>query len=289
MPTEIQLVDKFNYNKIFSPVALRVNQLISSETSTMQDFEEVIKLDPILSFRLLRMVNSCCFGLPRPIESIQRAIPLLGLKTLRNMMALDTLKEQFKEGKSEKGFSRRHLWNHTVTVATLANMIAIRIFGQKGEDAFLAGIMHDIGLVIEDQVEGGLLRKSCEAYQQDNGNTSLVYFEKKIIGTDHARVGAIFVEGWGEMTWGMYNAIRFHHEDISDQPISSLPCIIQIAESFANRLNHSNIPGRYPPIPTAHLNEHIQQEMPEYTKIIEDLPGELEKAGDLFELESSPA
>ena len=283
MFSEKQLVDRFNYTQTLPHVAIKVNQLVNSESSTMKEFEEIIQLDPVLVYRLLQMVNSSYFSLAKPVTSIPRAVAYLGMKTLRNLVAVDALKKLFAEEDSDQCFSRKKLWFHSATVAILANMISERIFKQDGEDAFLAAIMHDIGMIVEDQVAGDLLRECCEMYKNDTSNKSLTACEIETIGTDHGKVGAFLIEGW-DMSWDMYNAIKLHHSNINDQALSSMPCIVQLADYFANRLNYSNVPGRYPALPTPLLAAHVREMMPAYREIAEDLPGELENARELYEL-----
>jgi len=189
-----EIVKKFSDLKTMPHVAIRVTQLIGSEEATMQEFEEVIKLDPILVTRLLRLVNSPYFGLSNQVDSIAKAVVFVGMKHLRNLVAVEALRDMFKD-REDSGFSRRSLWLHCATVAILCEMIAKRIFGLPGEDFFLAGIIHDIGLIAEDQVAGDFLRKACEAYRP--AENPLVEYEREHIGTDHCRVGVSLIRGWG--------------------------------------------------------------------------------------------
>ncbi|MCK5340163.1 MAG: HDOD domain-containing protein, partial [Desulfobulbaceae bacterium] len=153
-----KLLNKFSDQKTLPHVAIKVNQLIKNVNSTMKDFEEIIQLDPILVTRLLRLVNSPFYGLSERVESISKAVVYVGMQNLRNLVAVEALKDLFiDKTDAAEGFSRKNLWLHSATVAILAQMIALRIFGIKSDEYFLAGIVHDIGIIVEDQVKGDLL------------------------------------------------------------------------------------------------------------------------------------
>ena len=135
------LLKKFNTTKTLSPVAVRLTQLISNENSTIREFETVIKMDPTLVMRLLKLVNSPFFGLSRKVDSISRAVVVVGTKNLRNMVVTVALKNVFSQTSPEDIFSRTRLSLHCAAVGVCSQMISERIFGQKGEDVFLCSIL----------------------------------------------------------------------------------------------------------------------------------------------------
>lgn len=137
---------------------MRVCQLLSKENSTIREIEEMLGLDPILVSHLLRMVNSAYYGIRYRIESISKAVVFIGLKNLRNLVVIDTMKDCFLRELEEPVFSRKHLWMHGTAVGVCAQMISRRLLGIMGEDAFLAGILHDIGMLVEDQMRADLFQ-----------------------------------------------------------------------------------------------------------------------------------
>ena len=96
MATAQALVNKFNNLKTLPHVAIRLTKLITDKNSTMQEFEEIIRLDPILVLRLLSIVNSSYYALRQKISSISRAVVFIGMKNLRNMVVTEALKTVFK-------------------------------------------------------------------------------------------------------------------------------------------------------------------------------------------------
>ena len=278
MPSTQELLNRFNDLKTLPHVVVRVTELAASDTSTMQDFEEVIKLDPVLVSKLLRLVNSSYFGLPTKIESISKAVVFAGMKNLRNLVAVEGLRDLFR-GKDSGVFSREKLWFHSATVAILSDMIAKRIFGLKSEDIFLAGIMHDIGLIIEDQGAGELLRLACEEYASAATSATLPECEKKHIGTDHCELGHALAREW-RLDEQVADAIKNHHAR-TISPVKSARSILQVAEYIACRMDHGAIADRREEL-APHLAQHVKNMKAEYRVIIRDLPGEMAKAEELY-------
>lgn len=276
-----QIIDKFQDSKTLPQVAIKVTQLVNDKNSTMRDFEEIIQLDPILVSRLLRLVNSPYFGLSSKVESISKAVVFVGMKNLRNLVAIEAMRGMFKDTGDATEFSRRDLWLHSATVAILAGMIGKRIFGDAREDLFLAGIIHDIGLIVEDQVVGGLLREACRLYKP--GEKALIECEQEVIGTDHCEVGGKLAKRW-MMPPDVLKAIRYHHQTDKAISPSSVTGILQLAEYIAGKMKFSMIRDKVEGLPT-HLVRHVKSMMDNYKIIVRDLPKEMAKAKSLYDPE----
>ncbi len=277
MFTAEKIVEKFNTAKTLPHVAIRVTQMVNDDKSTMRDFEEIIQMDPVLVSRLLQLVNSPFFGLSNKVDSISKAVVYVGMKNLRNLVAVEALRSMFND-QGHDGFSRQHLWLHSATVAILADMIGKRIFGDAREDLFLAGIIHDIGLIAEDQVAGDELREACRCYL--SGSKSLLECEREVIGTDHADVGFKLAKEW-KMPPEVLNAIRYHHAPDKVQKPSSATGIVQLADYISGKMKFGTLPERVDPLPS-HLVPHVKSMMDNYKVIVRDLPTEMEKAKSLY-------
>lgn len=277
MPSAKEVLRKFSDLKTLPHVAIKVTQLVNDEKSTLHDFEEVIKLDPVLVSRLLRLVNSPYFGLAQKIESIPKAVVFTGMKQLRNLVAVEALRNIFQGGDEE--FSAQKLWLHSATVAILSEMIAKRIFGISGDDVFLAGIIHDIGLIVEDQTVGALLRQACREFQSGKG--TLIECEQRIIGTDHTEVGALLAKDWN-LPEEVLKSIKHHHSQKKEPELPSISGILQLAEFMASKMKYWPIAGPIKPMPD-NLSQHVKTMMDDYKIIIRDLPAEMAKAKELYE------
>ena len=279
MASARNLISKFSDLKTLPTVAIKVTQLANSESTTIQDFEEVIKLDPVLVMRLLRLVNSPFFGLTSKVESLSKAVVFVGLKQLRNLVAVEAARDFFSGSDKNPDFSRKNLWINSATVAVLSQLISKRIFGQEGDDVFLAAILHDIGLIVEDQVVFEQFHKACQDYV--SGNQYLLYTgEDEIIGTNHTKVGAMMAQDW-RLSDQVVEAIRYHHDHTKSYSVPSVISILQLAEFMVCKLKYGVVFDKIDPLPK-YLESHIKENMREYRVLLKSLPEEMNKAEELF-------
>ncbi len=277
----LKIMKKFRKMKTLPHVVTKLSKLIHDENSTMKDFEDVIKMDPTLVVRLLQLVNSPYYGLMQKVDSISRAVAFIGMKNLYNLAVTDALKNIFSSSaiKSEV-YSREKLWMHCAAVSICAKALAERLFGINGDDAYLCGILHDFGLIVEEQVAETDFLAACNAYE--NG-ASIVNIERQFLDTDHCEIGYLLTKEW-EMPTPLQEAVRDHHTPFEEIEPESLTGIIQISEYLTAQLNYTAIEGVQAQLSPG-LVSHMQENMDEYRVLLEDLPEEMEKAQDLY---SSP-
>lgn len=281
MTTTAEYIGKFNDTKTLPHVVTRLSRLIADPDSTVKDFESVIKMDPILVVRLLKLVNSPFFGLAQQVDSIGRAVTFIGMRNLHSLAVTDALKGIFKEKKETGVFSKKKLWLHCAAVSICAKMLAERIFGINGDDAYLCGILHDFGLIVEEQVNRSDFLAACK---ECGAEDSLPELERKYLGTDHCEIGYQMTKNW-DMSVSILHAIRDHHKyDIDIEP-SSLTGIIQLAEYITAQLHYTALKGVYSKLAPS-LKSHIEENIDEYRILIDDLPEEIKKAQDVYGEES---
>ena len=272
-----KFIEKFTDIHPLPHIVTTISRLIADSESTMKDFEGVIKMDPVLVTRLLRLVNSPFYGLARTVDSIGRAVAFLGMKNLHNLIVADALKSIFVTRETKAAFSKKRLWLHSAAVSICSKMVAERIFGIKGDDAFLCGILHDFGLLVEEQVERQAFHGICAACKS---TVDLINMERQAFATDHCEIGYLMTLGWN-MPIAIQEAIRDHHL-LSDTLLpSSLTGIVQISEYISGQLSHSTLPNVTTQI-SPPLLEHLEENLDEYNVLIEDLPEEMAKAQAIY-------
>ncbi|MGA1869348.1 MAG: HDOD domain-containing protein [bacterium] len=276
------MLKRFRNVKTLPNVIMKISRLISDENSTIQEIEEVIKLDPTLVMRLLRIVNSPYYGICQKVESIAKAVVFIGLKNLRTLIVMEGLKDLFKDNHQSTVFSRTKLWLHSAAVGICARMISERIFQEKGDDAFLAGILHDIGMIVEDQVVQDLFLQACSAYRP--GVKSITEYENEIIGTHHCEVGYLLASEWN-LPYEIQDAIKNHHTLLREESSSRLAKIIQTAGCIVTKIGYPAIQGIEEKLSPS-LVPGINNMADEYRTLIKDLPDEIEKAKELYETQA---
>jgi len=278
MSSAKKLVNSFQKMKTLPHVVTKLSLLIHDENATMKDFEDVIKMDPTLVVRLLQLVNSPYYGLMQKVDSIGRAVAFIGMKNLYNLAVTDALKNIFTaKAPSSNVYSREQLWMHCAAVSICAKALAERVFGINGDDAYLCGILHDFGLIVEEQVVEKDFLAACDARDED---ALLVDVEQKYLNTDHCEIGCLLTQEWN-MPLALQEAIRDHHTLLDEVEPESLTGILQIAEYLTSQLGYTAIEGASTTLSPG-LAAHIQDNLDEYTVLMEDLPNEMENAKDLY-------
>ncbi len=156
-------------------------------------------------------------------------------------------------------------------------MIAERIFAINGDDAYLCGILHDFGLLVEEQIERDAFYQICE---KCTSSSNLVELELEAFGTDHCEIGYLMSLDWN-MPPNTQEAIRDHHTLNESLDPSSLTGILQISEFISGQLDYKTLPDISTEI-SPPLMVHIETNMDEYTVLIEDLPEEITKAQAIY-------
>lgn len=275
--TPQELIEEFSNVQTLPHVVTQLTQLIADSNTTMKQFEEVIEMDPVLVARLLKIVNSPMYGLMQKVDSIGRAVAYLGMKNLNNIAITDALMGIFMQENESEFFSRNKLWLHCAAVSICSKMVAERIFGINGDDAYLCGILHDFGIIVEDQVRNDQFFTIC---RDSTSSTRMLELEQEQLGTDHCELGYILTGEWS-MGESIRIAIRDHHSLLDEVEPDSLLGILQIAEYLTTQLDYTTLPGINVEISDP-LLAHIEENIDEYRVLLEDFPDEMTKAQALY-------
>ena len=279
MPSARKLLDKFKTIRTLPHIVTRLVQLVNDDESTLQDFEEVIRLDPALVARLLTLVNSSYFGLTRKVDSISRAVALLGMKNLHNIAVTDAIQGMLRSDSGSTEFSPQRLWLHSAASGICCKMIAERIFTLNGDDAYLCGILHDIGLIVEMEAARESFLHLVD--QLAPGGPPIIELEHELLATDHCQIGYILAKEW-RIPDAIAEAIRDHHHDSGQITPQSPTGILQMSEYIIQQLNFPAIKEGLANSLVPTLAAHIQSNVEEYKVLAEDLPEELEKTRKMY-------
>lgn len=237
-------------------ITLKIIKLVESPTSTAQDLHKVIANDPALCSRILKVVNSAFYGLPGQIGSINRAIVLLGLNAVKNIAIAASLTKLFKGGPLTPNFAARDLWEHSVAVGAGCKLIADHLKLAFVDEAFLSGLIHDIGIVVEIQYDR---QKVVDALTKTGADASgvpqrhLLECEEEVFGASHQDFGLGLCNKW-KFPKSFANVTGFHHRPLEvPQEARTLVTITAIADRLAAGLNRPfrldlmdlNIPSDY--------------------------------------------
>ncbi len=276
-----QFIAKFSDIEPLPHIVTKLSKLIADSNSTIREFEAVIKMDPILVVRILRLVNSPFYGLVQKVDSISRAVAYIGMKNLHSLAITDAMKSMFIDTNPSTVFSRKQIWLHSAAVSICCKMVAERIFGINGDDAYLSGILHDFGLIVEEQIRREEFTALC---QNQTTTAELVESERRLFGTDHCEIGYHMCLEWA-MPAAIQEAIRDHHALLDAVSPDSLTGILQISECLVSQLGHPTLTNTVNVI-SPPLLAHISANQEEYAVLLEDFPEEMAKAQDIYSVEA---
>ena len=222
-------------------ITLKIIELVEDPTSTAQDLHNVISNDPALCSRILKVVNSAFYGLPRQIGSINRAIVLLGLNAVKNIAIAASLTKLFRGGELCPSFSARNLWIHCVATAAGSKLICDELKLGLSDEAFLAGLIHDIGIMVEVQAMRHELTQVFEEMTFDSDGApqcDMREVEQRVLGADHTAFGAGLCETWKFPK--SFSYVTRHHHNPSELPEAHrmLTSIVYVADRLSGQLDY---------------------------------------------------
>jgi putative nucleotidyltransferase with HDIG domain len=171
----------------------RVLELTRDVNSTPKDLVEVIDKDPVLTVKILKVVNSAYYSLPKQITSVGHSVVYLGFNTIKNL-ALSIASIGMLPKSNEAGFDGQQYLLHSLATAAIAKQIAMKSGDADPMDCFIAGLLHDFGKVVLAQFMPKEFRVALEVSQQEGSSLHLALRDS--LGVDHAVVGAMLVEKW---------------------------------------------------------------------------------------------
>lgn len=216
-------------------VTLKIVELVENPKSTAQDLHKLINTDPALVSRILKVVNSSFYGLPGQISSINRAIVMLGLNAVKNIAIAASLAKLFRGGELTLNFSAKDLWTHSNATAVTSKMIADALRLGLSDEAFLAGLVHDLGVMVEMQFDRNKLVDVFEKLGDvKNGPTqNMLEIEESVFGANHQDFGMGLCEKW-KFPKTFAAVTGYHHRPLElAKENRTLVCIVHVADRLA--------------------------------------------------------
>ena len=230
----LSTIQEISHIATLPEITLKIIRIVEDPESSAQDLNKVITNDPALGARILKVVNSAFYGLPGQIGSINRAIVLLGLNAVKNIAIAASLAKLFRGGQICPQFNAKDLWQHSVTVATTTQLLAKEIGLGLPDEAFLAGLIHDIGIMVEMQARRAKLVEAFEKHAT-NPTQSFREVEKSVLGATHEQFGAALCKHWKfPASFGFVTG--FHHRplELASQN-RTLTALVHVADVLSKK------------------------------------------------------
>ena len=191
-------------------VALEVLDLASREDVDLRDFERTIERDQAMSVRILRAVNSSYYGLGRRCGSIRQAVSYLGIQTVKSLVLGFSLERAMDFGDDEITFDFTSYWRRSFITASAARAFSGTCSKVDSEEAFIAGLIHDIGMVGAWRVHGDRYLQMIDMSHGDH--VELINIERRVLDMDHPTLGSAMAEFW-RLPSDIVESMSRHHDD----------------------------------------------------------------------------
>jgi putative nucleotidyltransferase with HDIG domain len=214
-------------------VLMRLNRVLQDDAASIEKVGHLIETDQAMSSKILKLVNSAFFGFPSRVSNISHALMILGFNTVRNAAISVSLIDAMRIKPHVDAFDMKEFLRHTIAVAVAGRHLARKLRMREPDDAFTAGLLHDIGKLILIQFLPDLFDVVWKRVREDG----ITFFEaeQKELPLTHADIGAQLARLW-QFPDGLVSAIAFHHNLPCPAEISPTIVAVSLADRSVNEV-----------------------------------------------------
>jgi putative nucleotidyltransferase with HDIG domain len=186
-----------------------LRELLNSDRRYTHQISEIIRRDPSLTARLLRLVNSVYYGLTTPINSIEDAVFYLGIRQIRQLAMVTPVIEDFTRMAGNTPFPWRDFWQHCIGVAIMTREVISCVQSPTDDSDYVAGLVHDVGKIVMAATFPDHFLEIQRRVQLES--RSLLEVEAEVLGIQHTELGALYLQNHN-LPDIMIETARYHHE-----------------------------------------------------------------------------
>ncbi len=218
-----------------------LKDLLSADQRYTSQIAEIIRRDPSLTSRLLRLVNSVYYGISRPIKNIEEAVFYLGIRQIRQLAMVTPIIEDFQKLGGDQRFAWRAFWQHCIGTALMTREVIDIVQSQKGEIDYVAGLIHDVGKIA---MASAFPDYFAEIYiNRTDVEQDLLELEREVLGIDHAELGALYLKKQ-TLPEVFVEIVQFHHQPEKAQQNGSVVAAVQVADLLVRHAKIGNSGNR---------------------------------------------
>lgn len=237
-----RILKSINTIPAFPATGNKVSQLLNKTDYSVLQVVNVIKFDPSITANILKMANSAYFGSQHKISSINEAVMYLGQKNLLRAIQTAGISKYYKKGASGYFDKATDLWEHSVAVALMSQILSKKITGEENATLYTASLLHDVGKIIMGEFVSEELKKITMLVTEQH--MSFLEAEEMVLGINHADLGGKIAEHWN-FPIEIRDAISFHHRpDLLEKEDKIMPWIVYMADEACLMMGiGSNVEG----------------------------------------------
>jgi putative nucleotidyltransferase with HDIG domain len=206
-----------------------LRELLNAEQCYTSQVADVIRRDPSMTTRMLRLVNSVYYGLSVPVSSIEEAVFYLGVRQIRRLAIVTPVIEDLQKLAGRTGFPWREFWRHCIATAIMTRETLGEVQAGSDEVDYVAGLLHDVGKIV-------MVAAFPEYFEQIQARLgeekmSLLGMETETLGINHCELGAQYLSAH-KLPAATIHAVRFHHHPGSATTDIRLVAAVQVADLF---------------------------------------------------------
>ncbi len=268
----------------FPQVAVKLLEASKNGTASLGDLSKILETDPGISARVLEIVNSAFYGIGRQVTKLSDAVTLLGLDEIKKIaLEMTVFEKMFKSGRASR-FDRLLFWRHSLSVAVLSLEIAKKTGYPDPEEAYIAGLLHDVGKIFLD-IHG---KKDYGEFIQELSTSSELIIEKErsSLGLGHDDIGAFFCSLW-KLPEKLVLAVKYHHQSFEHLGLTQQDKQLISIVSLSNFLCWTQGIGSFdfirPPILPPEVETTIDLEKIDIVSCILNMNKEIEKISEFYQ------
>jgi len=205
--------------------AIKLIELLENEDAPVKEIEDILRLDPGMTANVLKLTNSAYFGLPTKVGSVKRAVMLLGMNKIKQLVMASCVGAVMDGPIPGYDLPAGELWRHSIAVSVAAEGLSRELKMTGADDIFTAALVHDVGKLILGQfIQEDLAAIDAAA----DSNVSFEVAEKQVLGTDHAEIGARILSHWS-LPDDLVHAVRWHHDPDAAEEQKRITDVVHVA------------------------------------------------------------
>ena len=274
----MDLVKKEGQLPPFPAVLIELQKVVQNEKSSAEDVAKVVRNDAGLSTFLLRLVNSAFYSFPARVDTVSRAVTMVGVRPLY-LLSMGLLFHDMITAIPKNSLNITAFWQHSIATGLAAQEIWKQMGQKEEERLFTGGLLHDIGKL----AIACMLPDVEDVYKHLNIKVRRMPMheaERELLGFDHARFGGMLLRKWN-MPASLAMPVLWHHQPQGAAHYKE-PIVVHLADIVANALGHSTIPGEVVPRLDASAWEISGLNHDQVLKIVEAVENRLSEASSLF-------
>ena len=268
----------------FPQVAAKLLDVSKNDTASLEEVAKIVETDPGISIRVLKLVNSAFYGIARKVTTLPDAVTILGLDEIKKLaIGMAVFEKIFKTGQTRQ-FDRLMFWRHSLAVAVLSMNIAREIDYPNPEEAYTAGLLHDVGKIFLD-LQGR--RDYGEFIKNLSESTDLVIEkERSELGLGHDDIGAFFCTRW-QLPENLVAAVKYHHQSFDHDSLAKdekqLIAIVGMADFLCWTQGIGSFDFIRPPILAPEVEACIDPEKIDIINCILEMNKEIEQISAFYQ------